>query len=275
MITAGLVRYIITVKLRTLFVLAAVLALFSGCDREDKWTTESGLQVTEIVEGEGELPEKGDILKLRYTGWYLDGKQFDSTEKLDEPTRVLFGRGDLLPGLEEGVATMRKGGKRILVLPPELAFGPEGRPGVVPPNQWVKFEVELVEIEPGPPPIVPWNDAGMEIVTTASGLQIVDFTVGEGDFPKVGDTVVVSYSGFLADGTLFDTTYHNRAPVEFVLDAQQLIPAWVEALLTMQVGGQRKIIVPPFLAYGAKGYGKSVPPNATLMYDIELLEIVK
>ncbi len=170
---------------------------------------------------------------------------------------------------------MRRGGKRILVLPPELAFGKEGRPGVVPPDQWVKFEVELVEIEPGPPPIVPWNDAGMEIVATNSGLQIVDFTVGEGDFPKVGDTVVVSYSGFLADGTLFDTTYHNRAPVEFVLDAQQLIPAWVEALLTMRVGGQRKIIVPPFLGYGAKGYGKSVPPNATLVYDIELLEIVK
>jgi len=258
-----------------LIIALALLAASFGCDRPDKWTTDSGLQITETVEGEGELPEKGDILKLRYTGWYLDGEKFDSTDKLPEPARVLFGRGDLLPGLEEGVATMRKGGKRILVLPPELAFGKEGRPGVVPPDQWVKFEVELVEIEPGPPPIVPWNDAGMEIVTSNSGLQIIDFTVGEGDYPKVGDTVVVSYSGFLADGTLFDTTYPNRAPVEFLLDAERLIPGWLEALLTMRVGGQRKIIVPPFLAYGAKGYGRAVPPNATLIYDIELLEIVK
>jgi FKBP-type peptidyl-prolyl cis-trans isomerase len=257
------------------FVLFLALAASIGCDRPDKWTTESGLQVTELVEGKGELPEKGDILELHYTGWYLDGKKFDSTDKLSDPAKVLFGRGDLLPGLEEGVSTMRKGGKRILVLPPELAFGKEGRPGVVPPEQWVKFEVELVEIEPGPPPIIPWNDAGMEIVTTNSGLQVVDFTIGEGEFPKVGDTVVVSYSAFLADGTLFDTTYHNRAPLEFVLDTTQLIPGWVEALLTMQVGGERKIIVPPFLAYGDKGYGKSVPPNATLIYDIELLEIVK
>ncbi|MBP2680877.1 MAG: peptidylprolyl isomerase FKBP-type [Candidatus Krumholzibacteriota bacterium] len=253
----------------------ALLAFSFGCGSENQWTTESGLQVTEVVEGEGELPEKGDILKLHYTGWYLDGEMFDTTDKLEGPATVRFGHGNLLPGLEEGVATMRKGGKRILVLPPELAFGKEGRPGVVPPGKWVKFEVELVEIEPGPPPILPWNDAGMEVVTTNSGLQIVDFVVGEGDYPKVGDTVVVSYSAFLDDGTLFDTTYYNRAPVEFVLDVERLIPGWVEALLTMRVGGQRKIVVPPFLGYGAKGYGKSVPPNATLMYDIELLEIVK
>jgi len=253
----------------------ALIAVSLGCSNQDKWTTESGLQVTEVVEGEGELPGKGDILKLRYTGWYLDGEMFDSTDKLDGPAAVRFGRGDLLPGLEEGVATMRKGGKRILVFPPELAFGKEGRPGVVPPDKWVKFEVELVDIEPGPPPIAPWNDAGMEIITTNTGLQIIEFAIGEGDFPKVGDTVVVSYSGFLDDGTLFDTTYHNNAPVEFVLEADHLIPGWVEALLTMRVGGQRKIIVPPFLGYGAKGYGKSVPPNATLVYDIELQEIVK
>ena len=259
----------------SLLIILALLAPSLGCGRHDKWTTESGLQVTEVVVGEGELPEKGDILKLHYTGWYLDGEKFDSTDKLPGPAAVRIGRGDLLPGLEEGVATMRKGGKRILILPPELAFGKEGRPGVVPPDKWVKFEVELVEIEPGPPPIVPWNDAGMEVITSRSGLQIIEFTIGEGDFPKLGDTVVVSYSGFFDDGTLFDTTYHNNAPMEFVLDAQQLIPGWVEALLTMRVGGQRKIIVPPFLGYGAKGYGKSVPPNATLVYDIELLEIVK
>ena len=262
-------------RIISLVIVLALVTLFLGCGSQDKWTTESGLQVTEVVGGEGELPEKGDILKLRYTGWYLDGEMFDSTDKLDGPAAVRFGKGDLLPGLEEGVSTMRKGGKRILILPPELAFGKEGRPGVVPPDQWVKFEVELVEIEPGPPPIFPWNEAGMEIVTTSTGLQIVDFVVGEGDSPKVGDTVVVSYSGFLDDGTLFDTTYYSRAPVEFVLSAERLIPGWVEALLTMRVGGQRKIIVPPFLGYGAKGYGKSVPPDATLIYDIELLEIVK
>jgi FKBP-type peptidyl-prolyl cis-trans isomerase len=256
-------------------VVLALLAPSFGCDRSNKWTTESGLQVTELAEGEGETPEKGDILKLRYTGWYLDGKQFDSTDKLSEPSAVRFGYGNLLPGLEEGVATMRKGGKRILILPPELAFGKEGRPGVVPPDQWVKFEVELVDIEPGPPPVVPWNDAGMEIVTTKTGLQIVEYKIGDGDYPKIGDTVVVSYSGFLDDGTLFDTTAYSAQPIEFVLTPKTLIPGWVEALLTMRVGGARKIIVPPFLGYGEKGFGKTVPPNATLVYDMELLDIVK
>jgi len=258
-----------------LLVIFGLLAPSLGCGRRNSWTTESGLQVTEVVEGEGDLPDKGDILKIRYTGWYLDGEQFDTTDKLDAPAAVSIGKGNLLPGLEEGVASMRKGGKRILVLPPALAFGEEGQTGVVPPGQWVKFEVELVDIEPGPPPILPWNDVGLEIVTSDTGLQIIDFEVGKGDYPKIGDSVVVHYAGFLDDGTLFDTTYYNNAPMEFVLSVESLIPAWVEALLTMREGGRRKIIVPPFLGYGAKGFGKAIPPNATLVFDVELLEIVR
>ncbi len=254
--------------------LVLVVAFIAGCDRHKSWKTESGLEVTELVEGTGPVPENGEIVSIRYTGWYLDGDQFDSTEKLDKPIKAAFGKHELLPGLEEGIASMRKGGKRILVVPPKLAFGEEGRTGVVPENQWVKFEVELVDIEPGPPPIEPWNDAGMDIAVTHSGLQVVDFEVGKGKFPKIGDTVVVNYAAFLDDGTLFDTTYYRNSPLEFELSTKTLIRGWVEALLSMREGGKRKIIVPPFLAYGEKGYGKLIPPNATLMFDIELVEVL-
>jgi len=181
--------------------------------------------------------------------------------------------GQLIPGLEEGLVTMRTGGKRILVLPPALAYGEEGLPPVVPPGQWVKFEVDVVDVEPGPPPILPWNDAGRELVVTSTGLQYVDFEVGTGDAPTLGGTVVLHYSGFLADGTLFDSSYRQGYPLEFDVSAERLIPGWVEGLLTMRAGGRRKLIVPPFLGYGAKGYGETVPPNATLIYDVELLEV--
>lgn len=257
----------------TFYTVMFLFAASLGCERHDSWKTETGLKVTDIREGEGGLPEEGDIVSIRYTGWYLDGKQFDSTERLGAPLKARIGNKELLPGLDEGVATMRKGGKRVLILPPNLAYGEEGRPGVVPPNAWIKFEVELVDIQPGPPPILPWNDAGKEIVATQTGLQFVDFEMGQGEFPELGSTVVVQYSGFLDDGTLFDSTYRQGGPVEFELSVERLIPGWVEGLLSMQAGGKRKLIIPPFLGYGSKGYGKAIPPNVTLIYDIELLEI--
>ncbi|UCG52766.1 MAG: FKBP-type peptidyl-prolyl cis-trans isomerase [Candidatus Latescibacterota bacterium] len=249
-----------------------MLAVFC-CGRHDSWTTESGLQVTEVHQGTGAVPKQGEIISLHYTGWYLDGDQFDTTAQLEGPRKFRFGKDELLPGLEEGVATMRKGGKRILILPPHLAFGEEGRPGVVPPMTWVKFEVELVDIEPAPLQPIPWNEAGREIIATKSGLQIVDFAVGTGEFPELGSTVVVHYSGFLEDGTVFDSTIFRRNPVEFQVDAEKLIPGWVEGLLSMREGGMRKLIIPPFLGYGEKGFGKKVPPNSTLIYDIQLLEV--
>lgn len=257
----------LTICILCLFVLAA------ACDKKSEWTTESGLRVIELVEGEGPTPKKGDIISLNYTGWYLDGDEFDSTSRLGHPGKFRLGTDTLLPGLEEGVSTMRRGAKRIFILPPELAFGAEGRPGVVPRDAWVKFEVEMVEIEDGPPDPLPWNEAGMEFYTTQSGLQFVDFVIGEGEFPELGSNVVVHYSGYLDDATLFDSSYLRGRPVEFELTEDRLIRGFVEGLLTMRAGGQRKLVIPPFLGYGEDGFGKIVPPNATLIYDIELLEV--
>ena len=113
----------------------------------------------------------------------------------------------------------------------------------------------------------------MEFYTTKSGLQFVDFFTGEGEFPELGSTVVIHYSGYLDDATLFDSSYLRGRPVEFDLSEDRLIRGFVEGLLTMRVGGMRKLVVPPFLGYGEDGFGKEVPPNATLIYDIELLEV--
>jgi peptidylprolyl isomerase len=263
---------------RLIFLIFCIAIANAGCSRYESWTTESGLQVTEIREGTGAVAKQGEVISLHYTAWYLkedrsEGDQFDTTANLDGPRKFLVGKTGMLPGLEEGIATMRKGGKRIFVLPPRLAFGEAGRPGVVPPGTWVKFEVELVDIEPGPPKIRPWNDGGREIITTDSGLQIIDFFVGEGEYPELGSTVVLDYSGFLDDDTCFDSSFYRGAPVEFVLDPDRLIPGMIEGLMSMQPGGKRRLIIPPFLGYGARGYGDEVPPNATLIYDVQLHEV--
>ena len=256
------------------FVIAALL--IGGCSREAgvTWTTESGVKITELVRGEGAAPLEGDVLSVFYRASYVkDGKVFDDAHSSGEPLKFRLGRGHVLPGFDEGVATMRPGGKRIIVIPPGLAFGREGRPPVVPPNQWVKLEVELVEITPGPKDPLPWNDAGMEIVTTSSGLQYIDFAIGSGEFPKPGDAVIVHYNGFLDDGTLFDSSTMAGQPMEVELVAGDVLDGWLEGLLTMRAGGRRKLIVPPHLAYGEKGFVGQVPPNATLTFDIVFVDI--
>ena len=125
---------------------------------------------------------------------------------------------------------------------------------------------------PTPPPGPP--EIGGETVTTPSGLQYIDIQPGTGATPQTGQTVVAEYAGWLqADGTLFDSSFNpNRTPFEFQLGTGGVIPAWDEGFSTMQVGGKRRLIAPPALAYGAPGQG-SIPPDATLIFDVELLEV--
>ena len=108
---------------------------------------------------------------------------------------------------------------------------------------------------------------------TASGLQFIDIEVGTGDLPQPGQTVEVHYTGWLADGTKFDSSLDRGQPFSFVLGAGQVIAGWDEGLASMKVGGKRQLIIPPELAYGESGYPPVIPANAELTFDVELLAI--
>lgn len=121
------------------------------------------------------------------------------------------------------------------------------------------------------------NDAAFKsdkVVTTGSGLRYVDIKVGTGAAPSKGRTVVVHYTGWLTDGTEFDSSLNRGVPFTFVLQAMppEVIAGWDEGVAGMKVGGTRKLMVPPKLAYGETGRGQ-IPPNATLVFEIELLEL--
>jgi len=110
------------------------------------------------------------------------------------------------------------------------------------------------------------------VTTTASGLQIETITEGTGPSPKATDTVKVHYTGTLIDGTKFDSSVDRGQPAVFPLDG--VIPAWTEGLQLMKVGGKSRLVVPPAIGYGASGQGP-IPPNATLVFEVELISIEK
>ena len=112
-----------------------------------------------------------------------------------------------------------------------------------------------------------------DLKTTASGLQYADLQVGEGASPEKGDMVVVQYTGRLEDGTVFDSSYQRSQPFSFTLGVGQVIQGWDEGVASMQVGGKRRLVIPPELAYGPRGAGGVIPPNATLEFDVELLDV--
>ena len=127
-----------------------VIAFAGGQSATDKIvTTKDGkftLQIVDDVVGKGKEAKKGDTVLVHYTGTLANGKKFDSSKDHDKPFDFVLGRGEVIQGWDEGVAGMKEGGKRKLTIPPELGYGKEGRPPVIPPNSTLIFEVELLKV---------------------------------------------------------------------------------------------------------------------------------
>ncbi len=114
---------------------------------------------------------------------------------------------------------------------------------------------------------------GAEPIKTSSGLEYVDLVTGDGREAHVGETAVVHYTGWLENGTKFDSSVDRGDPFSFRLGAGRVIKGWDEGVVGMKIGTKRRLIIPPHLGYGSRGAGRVIPPDATLIFEVELLDL--
>ncbi len=248
----------------------------------------SGLQYRILAEGQGASPAPEDLVVVHYQGRLVDETEFDSSFARGAP--AVFPANRLIAGWVEALQLMQVGDRWELVVPAELAYGENGSGEVIPPNATLIFEVELLEVQTVEEQNQAQENAAAGFIdeqqaylarhaeregsiVLPSGLQYRVLESGSGASPRADSLVKVHYRGQLTDGTEFDSSYVRGEPSEF--PANRLIAGWVEALQLMREGDKWELVIPAELAYGARGAGDAIPPHATLIFEMELIEVLE
>jgi len=241
------------------------------------------LALADTIEGIGNLATPGREVTIQYVGYdYETGKKFVSSWDQGKPFTFTLGKGEVIPGWEEGLDGLEGGDRRELVLPPDLTEG--SYPPGIPKGKAVVFVVDAIppkgtkpkpEPKPKPKPTTNKTKPKVEVPKgpPPKKLVIKDLETGKGPEAKIGDEVTVHYVGVLyKTGKQFDASWDRGEPFTFELGVGQVIAGWEQGIEGMKVGGRRELIIPPELAYGSEG-GGTIPPNSTLIFVVDLLAI--
>jgi peptidylprolyl isomerase len=241
-----------------------------------KFTTNpSGLKWMDEKVGDGPKVIEHGVAHVHYSNWLENGQALDSSVnrgKSPYPIKNVGHAPNVPVGCNEGLMGMRVGGKRLLIVPPQLGYGEDGKQAIYP-GASVVFEMEVMSVEP-PPPTPPPMDfpdfAKLSLTTNDSGLEWADVKVGTGSPIREGTTAHLHYTYWLPDGTKIDSTIDagETFPVNGVGHAE-VIPALNEGLVGMLEGGRRVLVVPPHLGFGDAGVPPAIPPKSTLVYVID------
>jgi FKBP-type peptidyl-prolyl cis-trans isomerase len=262
-----------------------------------------GIYYTVEVEGSGRKALPGDYVTVHYTGTLLDGSKFDSSKDRNAPFSFQIGTNRVIQGWEKGIPLFPVGGKGKLYLPSSLAYGDRAVGGRIPANSPLIFEIEVLDVLPAEVYMEKMREEqikqqmmadslakiqvekdkaviaeyaaskGLKMETTSSGLSYIMEKPGAGDKVKVGQRATVHYAGFLLDGTKFDASYDRNEPFTLQVGVGQVIAGWDEGLQLLNKGAKARFFLPSTLAYGSRGAGGVIPPNAVLIFDVEVLDI--
>jgi peptidylprolyl isomerase len=235
-------------------------------------TAPTELDVTDIVEGDGDTVDSGDFVIMQYVGVSCSsGEQFDASWDRGQPFSVVLGQGAVIAGWDEGIVGMALGGRRLLVIPPDLAYGDTGSgSGSIPPGDTIAFVVDLIGFVPAdhelPEPTVP--------AAPVDELTTTDIVEGNGAEAGPESIVWIHYRGVTqSDGNEFDASLPRGIdqPLIAQLAPGQLIDGMLEGIAGMKVGGVREIVIPADLAYGEQGAGEGlIGPDETLVFVVSL-----
>lgn len=202
--------------------------------------------------------KEGDYVRYHYNATFVDGKTFDSSHTKGEAKVGLLGEGRLIAGIDKGLQGMCVNERRTLTVPPHLAYGSTGAGDVIPPDATLVFDILLLDL---------WNKADLVVTKTISTPKDCKRSVMRTDFVRY------HFNGSLLDGTVFDSSYTKKQTHDSLVGEGWLVKGMDEGLMGMCVGEIRNIVVPPFKAYGEKGSGTDIPPQATLVFDVQLVDI--
>ena len=218
------------------------------------------LQFLDVIAGTGaDKIEKGDVVSIGHRGWvYSTGAEFDSS-KAKAPASFKVGDGNVLKAWDEGLIGAIVGTRRVILAPPTWGYGDKVS-GNIPADSTLGFEVDVLRIDKK---------------NTKSVIEIQELRSGDGPACKDGDAVSLHYTGTFLNGVKFDSSRDRNQPFEVTLGEARVIKGFEQGLRGMKAGQRRKVTIPYSLGYGEKGAGGIIPPFATIVFDLELLEIKK
>lgn len=245
---------------------------FFNTDGKDTLSTFSGLKYIIVQAGTGKKVETDCQVEFHYNAFLSDRKIFDSTRKKGQSIKVLAGNRNLIPGLEEALLLMHEGDKIHFIIPPTLGFG-TSKSGSIPPNSTLYFDIEVLKIA-DKIEVKPYAIEGKQVYTHSSGLKYIIVEEGTGERAKDNNSVEMHYTGYLSDGTIFDSSVKRGQPFSFKVGVGQVIKGWEIGVPLMKVGDKMRFIIPADLGYGERQVG-NIPANSELIFDVELLRILE
>jgi peptidylprolyl isomerase len=275
-------------KLLLVFFIIITTVLIS-CSKEPEVTTlKSGLQYLDDSLGTGREAKADNLVSIHFKGWMVPKDtaselfsdwttdqskgmlSLGDSKMRNQPVKFILNSGSFIKGTDEGIVGMKTGGIRTIIIPSKLAYGEAGI-GFIPPNTDLKVVVELLEVKDKVVAEM-WKVDSTLFKSTPSGLKYAIISQGNGPAVELNKTVTVHYSGYLLNGTIFDSSVERDEPIMFVVGQGQVMPGWDEGMQLLKKGDKARFIIPPQLGYGEMVLEK-IPVNSTLIFDTEVIDI--